>query len=564
MTEPGWISLKCAWCQTRFRIKEAYAHLKGKCPECGTRVPPVKTKPYEALPALSESDEPTGLVPLEDDEWPEPAQRELAGEMPIQYGLAPVTSPEAAKATTPPLVGGTIALAPEPNSAKPAPSAAVPSPKAPVEENLFQPVPTKKPPPPAAKPATAVDPLFLDDLPASATSPTNKPQPPAAPPAAKAAAPVASDVFTLVEPQPPTPAVPEPSVISPYGFKDVAPSPPPPAPPPLATFPPTGTAPPAEGAKEGKPKRKKEKPPASPGGDDPHSSSNKPTQDQESYRLTQAELNPERAVPPPDQLFIFGVWDWPFRLEGLKAWLCIALGATIYLFFQAQAVDQFSAKDQNLGFVFGAAMVALCLLTIGVFGSYASSWFLAILADTANGSRTVSSPGGTIVDWLGALLRIGWILFLAGLISIPFGILGWITWMLGVLLIFPVFLLCSLASEWSLSPWHPELVQNILKKFKLFFTMYFVSAFLFGMCGLILWGTSFTKWLCPVGGLAVAAVWLIYARLLGRFGWVVMNPEEEQKRKKKKKKRKKAPGEGEEEPPDGEGAPSNLVAAQEE
>ena len=565
MTDAGWISLKCTWCQTRFRIKEAYAHLKGRCPECGARIAPVQHKAYEPLPVLSDVDEPAGLVPLDDEEWPEPALRERE-EVEVVH---PTPSP--ATPAAPPSPGTIFALAgdgpPSTTATKPVP------PPVPVgagdEEDQFKPVapvPTAVVPAPTV-PAKVFDPLFMDDAPAltAAVPPTMS-----IPPSVSSAVP--EDVFAAAEAKlTPAPAA-EGPIITPYMFKDGAPLPsPPPEPPPLAKFvpPPATEKKPAEPARPAKPKRKKDIPPKTPAGDDPQVSSDAPSKDPDAYRLSQAELNPERAVPPPEKLFLVGVWDWPFRLEGLKAWLCIAAGAALFLFFLHQALEQFHSKtNPTLGFVFGSAMSFLCFIVVGLFGSYASAWFLAILADTANGSREVSWLGGGVVDWLGGLLRVAWVLLLAGLIALVLGVvnffwLGFIGWGIGVLLIFPVFMLSSLASDWSWSPWHPDVVTNTFRHLKQFFTMYLLSVLLAGVIGLALWGTSYALWLSPVGGLVFAAGWLIYARLLGRFGWVVLHGEEDQPRKKKKKKRKKTTEEGGEEPEASEGTDSSLVTAQE-
>jgi hypothetical protein len=576
MTEPGWISLKCSWCQTKFRIKEAYAHLKGKCPECGTRVPAVKTKPHEPLPAFSDADEPMGLVPLDDDEWPEPAQRELDhGEVAgLQYGFAAMTPPAKTIEPTTPAPGTVFTLAAE----KPAAPAPPPAPTSQASEDTFQPAlpkkekpapapPRKEPAPPAppVKPPQAkpVDPLFLDETPAMAAEPP-PPLPPPPKPVPATAAPQ-GDVLTLADvqkaQQPPDDA----PVISPYSFKDGAPAPLPPAPPPLAKFAPADNAPPPDGEKEAKPKRKKEKAVATDKNDktDPQASSNEPTKDADAYRLSQAELNPERAVPPPDQLFIFGVWDWPFHPVNLKALIGTAVGTMLFLFFLSQSIDQYTGENKTLGFVFGSALAFMALVIFGLFGSYASAWFLGIVNDTANGSREVIFPGGGIVEWLAALLRVVWIALLATLITMPLGAIWAPLWGLGALMLFPVFLLCSLASDWSMSPWHPDVAWNIARKIKLFLTMNFLAALLWALVATVIWATAGSKWLlCPLGGLAFGIVWLIYARLLGRFGWVVLNPDEEQERKKKKKKKKKKDeSDSEEESPSADGTSSSLVVA---
>jgi DNA-directed RNA polymerase subunit RPC12/RpoP len=68
-----WLALSCPACRRKLRIREAYAHLRGRCPECGYRIQAPKPRPAEPYEAFSAADEPLGLVPIE-EEWPEPAR----------------------------------------------------------------------------------------------------------------------------------------------------------------------------------------------------------------------------------------------------------------------------------------------------------------------------------------------------------------------------------------------------------------------------------------------------------------------------------------------------------
>ncbi len=70
-----WLSLTCLGCHVRFRIKAAYAHLRGRCPECGLRIEPPRPLSKATKPDILDSDEPLGLVELE-PEWPEPGRIE--------------------------------------------------------------------------------------------------------------------------------------------------------------------------------------------------------------------------------------------------------------------------------------------------------------------------------------------------------------------------------------------------------------------------------------------------------------------------------------------------------
>src|SRR6516225_6223739 len=92
-----WLSLSCPSCKVGLRIKSAYAHLRGRCPECGCRIE--APRPQAAGPARASAASPAnlGLVPI-DEEWPEPAR--LQGEERPAYDFA--TSPLVAPVPKPP------------------------------------------------------------------------------------------------------------------------------------------------------------------------------------------------------------------------------------------------------------------------------------------------------------------------------------------------------------------------------------------------------------------------------------------------------------------------------
>jgi hypothetical protein len=74
----GWLSLQCWHCRVRLRLKEAYAHLRGRCPECGARIEAPKPQPAPMMPeptSLDFDEDSPRLAPME-EEWPEPPRLE--------------------------------------------------------------------------------------------------------------------------------------------------------------------------------------------------------------------------------------------------------------------------------------------------------------------------------------------------------------------------------------------------------------------------------------------------------------------------------------------------------
>jgi hypothetical protein len=74
----GWLALQCPHCRARLRLKEAYAHLRGRCPECSYRIDAPRPAPRSAAPppAPVDFDEDSPRLEPMEEEWPEPAQLE--------------------------------------------------------------------------------------------------------------------------------------------------------------------------------------------------------------------------------------------------------------------------------------------------------------------------------------------------------------------------------------------------------------------------------------------------------------------------------------------------------
>jgi hypothetical protein len=108
----GWMALGCPNCRVRLRLKEEYAHLRGRCPECGYRIDAPRPMPAPVLPEpvfLDSDDDSPRLVPME-EEWPEPARLESEESQPQgNYAVTPTPKrwPESpAPADLPPAVEG--------------------------------------------------------------------------------------------------------------------------------------------------------------------------------------------------------------------------------------------------------------------------------------------------------------------------------------------------------------------------------------------------------------------------------------------------------------------------
>lgn len=165
---------------------------------------------------------------------------------------------------------------------------------------------------------------------------------------------------------------------------------------------------------------------------------------------------------------------------------------------------------------------------------YASHSFVLVVADTSAGNDEVFWPDEFLTDWIGKLLYLIW---LAGIWLVPTWLLlqqaEWaespylqtLVYLSVFWLFFPISLLSSMSVSMFWVFLHPVYIWKLAKQGRALGIVYGVSALGILICALLIAGTVFAGWLwlLPVMAPAVAATWLIYARLLGRLAWVV-NP----------------------------------------
>jgi hypothetical protein len=565
----NWISLSCPFCRTPFQIKEAYAHLRGRCPSCGFRIEPLKPKPYEEGKQVSTSDEPLGLVPI-DEEWPEPprliawddrphynvAQGQVVARESYEHALGepPIAfAPEPAKpqaAATPPAAPIVAEAVDDPPRARPAPL-----PKKPPPDPLaaFAPPGTrpKASPSPTPTPKVEVDilgepivqperpvPVKAQPLDKTMEIPNLQPVlPPPRDPLGNVApvAPVAQAPVVRTQPvndaiygvaDADLPAVRGPGgEATPYRTNDidfeVPPTPPvpPPEPPPL----------------------------------EPHSP----------YQLSDAELEPERPPPVPLHLFWTGVWNFAFRVANLRPlfWLTLGftiMGAQVALIIQLYALEL--ALADFAAFFVGLGVLFMLIIT----GSYASTCYLTILQDTAAGNDEIQYPDG---DWrmgVFSLLRLALLTFL-GLVlpAFIFSALGCFGYGLFILLtpaLFSFCLLSALAGDSWIMIFDSRVMGGLKRRPDVIPIVYIYSLVLLLFCVAFTALGFLVHWLfVPLMAAVYAVCWLTFGRVLGRVGYAISEDPKKKRRKKKKKKRKAKVAADEDEEDDAEDRPVAQV-----
>lgn len=246
--------------------------------------------------------------------------------------------------------------------------------------------------------------------------------------------------------------------------------------------------------------------------------------------LAERNLPPEEPKSSPPTLataFFLGVFEFPFYLSCLGCLIGSACGLSFSFLVMVFALDQ--------GFSVGAAVRPLgqsALMAFILTMSFLVAHCRSILEETAYGSDVVESWPG--FDWKGWVVTFGfaatvfaeaaalsYILALPQLIGSPLPML------LLLFLLFPVFLLSAMESGLPFVP----IAMPVLRSFK---TIWWAWLLFYMETGVLLvsWVAVTVAVLIMnpylsafVSGTLLAAVLMIYARLLGRLTWCASQEE---------------------------------------
>lgn len=529
MSMDQWFLLKCSSCRATLRIKSAYVHMRGKCPVCGIRIQPPQPKPL----IMSEGDEPSGLVPM-DEEWPEPAtalskEGDASSEVGAVYGMNQDVSPGtgSSRPQEEEIAGSVYSLAFDPNESRtPGISrsaewdqhqqtplvSAVPA----FQVNTTQPEPAKSivnQAPELDKNVyvkTVIDPLFGDEVKVVV-------QLPATP------APVEDQKRLPVHDgsqQPPLARVPtaeelklQDSIARPHVPMDPQRDP------------------------AIKKKKKKKKEATEPAED--LSRLNKPTEETHMYRLSEAEENRIKPDDAPKSLFFEGVFTFPWEPRNIASWIWLSIGFTVCILLFRLIAYVGEAGGMFAGVGMGALGMASLLLVVFTL-SYGCGCWLNTINYTSAGSKAVEWTTEGWRENIITFLRIGYYFALALMMATPLFVfnlisIGVFVWLMGALFLFPVFMFSGMASLTFWNFLHGDVIKRVMLKSHLYLLMYGLMAVIFFVAGVPAYFAIQYGWLCLIAGPLCAAAWLIYGRLLGRMAYQL---QQEPKRKKKKKKKR--------------------------
>jgi DNA-directed RNA polymerase subunit RPC12/RpoP len=264
----------------------------------------------------------------------------------------------------------------------------------------------------------------------------------------------------------------------------------------------------------------------------------------------QAHIRREVDSPPPRRVFLSGVFSLPWHAEVFPRWLYLSFGLIVMNLLIAFLTTG-GAETAGSRFGMVIAFFVLPLFWVGTWTlSYAAACCRAILEDTAAGNRQIVSwheqnwrEWVLVLAWFGYLAGITFVLahFLGRLVELAGG--AYLPALLGISwTAFPLILLSSLEADSLLVPLSVPVVHSLWRRAGGWLAFYVVSTVAVGLPLLLLLmlaatGSQFVAAL--IGAPVIAAALFIEARLLGRLGWLISQPDG--KPPKKKRRRQRAP-----------------------
>jgi hypothetical protein len=240
--------------------------------------------------------------------------------------------------------------------------------------------------------------------------------------------------------------------------------------------------------------------------------------------------------PPPRWTFFSGVFTYPWRPQSMLPFVVLSIGIALCEWSGMLVLSGLASGSQPGALSAGAFGIVWFWLVI-LTGSYAAACVFAIMETTAyNYDAPYDWPEPDWRERFVHLLWMGWCLGLAmALFVAPSALLSdslqgrALTSAIGIAVAFPVFVLSTMETN-SLAPFSAPIWRSVVSQLSVWITFYVLSSLLLAASGLAsIELFRRMQWLSPlVLGPVWAATILIYARLLGRLAWRIMQPGERQ------------------------------------
>jgi hypothetical protein len=256
-----------------------------------------------------------------------------------------------------------------------------------------------------------------------------------------------------------------------------------------------------------------------------------------SLRLHEIEIRDDeryKPEPPPRWTFFSGVFTYPWRSQSILPWVVLSIGIALCEWSGLLVLSGLASGSQPGALAAGAFGIGWIWLVI-LTGSYAAACVFAVMETTAyNFDAPYDWPEPDWRERFVHLLWMGWCFGLAAALFVPPSAFlsdtvqgRALICAIGIGVMFPVFVLSTMETN-SLSPFSSPIWRSLGSQLIPWTTFYLLSGLLLAGCTAAS-GELFRRlqWLSPlVLGPLWAATILVYARLLGRLAWRIMQPGE--------------------------------------
>ncbi|REK09874.1 MAG: hypothetical protein DWQ37_17345 [Planctomycetota bacterium] len=229
----------------------------------------------------------------------------------------------------------------------------------------------------------------------------------------------------------------------------------------------------------------------------------------------------EYHVPdPPKWTFFSGVFTHPWQGVNVTRWTAMSMGLSLTGVMAYCAVTWLSGgTSQALGVLMTMFTILMALVTL----SFATSSCQAVIQDTADGHDMPQEASLPEWDqWIWTLFCWGSLWAVSGALAYPLALLiGGIAFLVVPGILFPILLLSAMEADSYLLPYSPVVLRTLVSYAHGWLTFYLLSAAMFiGWQAMLVFGFASAPMLGAfISGPIVAAIMLIYARLLGRVAW---------------------------------------------
>ena len=237
-------------------------------------------------------------------------------------------------------------------------------------------------------------------------------------------------------------------------------------------------------------------------------------------------LRDTRVIDPPKWTYFSGVFTFPWQGVNRTRWAAMSFGLCVTGVLAWQTADDLGLFSRVsgvalMGLFLGIVTIALALATF----SLCAASLLACIQDTADGhAEPQESSMPEWNQWLFTLLSLTSLWAASAAIGFPLSLIepiGPAACFVSSMVVFPILLLSAMEADSFFLPYSPNVLGTLVRYWYGWLMFYLLTTLMFAA-----WVAAFDAGIREspylamlLSGPVVAAMILIYARLLGRLAW---------------------------------------------